>query len=321
MNPHPQPLPARVTIGTRGSKLALWQAHHIRDRLLASGVAEVELLIIKTTGDRIQDVALSEVGGKGLFVKEIEEALLDGRVDLAVHSMKDMPSALPDGLVLGAVPERESPLDAWVLPDGRPAGADFLAEVPEGALIGTSSLRRVAQLRMVRPDLRFTALRGNVDTRLRKLDEREGGLFAIVLACAGLNRLGLAHRISAPIPADLMVPAVGQGALAIEVRAANPAIHAAMATLEHAPTRVTTTAERALLAALEGNCQVPIGAHATLVGEVVEITGFFGDEGGHVARAELAGPKTAAAELGQALAAALRARLLAPGVAALGEST
>lgn len=309
MNAHPHPLPSRLTIGTRGSKLALWQAHHIRDRLLASGVAEVELLIIKTTGDRIQDVALSEVGGKGLFVKEIEEALLDGRVDLAVHSMKDMPSALPDGLVLGAVPERESPLDAWVLPDGRAAEPDFLAEVPEGALIGTSSLRRVAQLRAARPDLRFVALRGNVDTRLRKLDEREGGLFAIVLACAGLNRLGLGHRISAQIPASLMVPAVGQGALAIEVRADDPAVHAAMATLEHAPTRVTTSAERALLAALEGNCQVPIGAHATLSDGAIRLVGFFGDERGQTAVAELTGTPSDPASLGRALAATLKSRL------------
>lgn len=309
MNAPTHPPASRLTIGTRGSKLALWQAHHIRDRLLASGVAEVELLIIKTTGDRIQDVALSEVGGKGLFVKEIEEALLDGRVDLAVHSMKDMPSALPDGLVLGAVPERESPLDAWVLPDGRAADADFLAEVPEGALIGTSSLRRVAQLRAARPDLRFVALRGNVDTRLRKLDEREGGLFAIVLACAGLNRLGLAHRISAPIPAHLMVPAVGQGALAIEVRAEDAATHAAIATLEHGPTRVATTAERALLAALEGNCQVPIGAHATLSDGALGLVGFFGDERGQTAVAELAGAPSEAASLGRALANTLKARL------------
>lgn len=309
MNAHPHPLPSRLVIGTRGSKLALWQAHHIRDRLLASGVADVELLIIKTTGDRIQDVALSEVGGKGLFVKEIEEALLDGRVDLAVHSMKDMPSALPDGLVLGAVPERESPLDAWVLPDGRAADAEFLAEVPEGALIGTSSLRRVAQLRAARPDLRFIALRGNVDTRLRKLDEREGGLFAIVLACAGLNRLGLGHRISAKIPAELMVPAVGQGALAIEVRAEDPAVHAAMATLEHGPTRVTTSAERALLAALEGNCQVPIGAHATLSDGGLRLVGFFGDELGQTAVAELIGNPSDAVSLGLALASTLKARL------------
>lgn len=278
-----------LKIGTRGSKLALWQAHHIRDRLLAAGVPEVELVIIKTTGDRIQDVALSQVGGKGLFVKEIEEALLEGRVDLAVHSMKDMPSALPEGLVLGAVPERESPLDAWVLPQARVAADDFLADVQEGATIGTSSLRRVAQLKAVRPDLQFVALRGNVDTRLRKLDEGEVGLAAIVLACAGLNRLGLGDRVSAQIPASLMVPAVGQGALAIEVRSDDPSTHRAIVSLEHTPTRLTTTAERAFLATLEGNCQVPIGAHATLSGDEIHLVGFYGDEHGRTVRAERVG--------------------------------
>jgi len=326
--------PLTLKLGTRGSKLALWQAHHVRDRLLASGVSAVELVIIKTTGDRIQDVALSQVGGKGLFVKEIEEALLSGAIDLAVHSMKDMPSELPDGLTIGAVPERETPLDAWVLPDGvgfalDPAMAGradaFLAAVPQGAIIGTSSLRRASQLKVRRPDLDIIPLRGNVDTRLRKLDEREGGLFAIVLACAGLTRLSLGHRISHAIAADVMVPAVGQGALAIETRIGDDRVASALACLEDPETRIATTAERAFLMRLEGNCQVPIGAHATLTGESLRIVGFYGDapasptssgssggfaSGGpaNISTVEMLGHRDDATALGVSLAEALLAR-------------
>jgi hydroxymethylbilane synthase len=298
-----------LRIGTRGSKLALWQSNHIRDRLLALGVGAVELVIIKTTGDRIQDVALSQVGGKGLFVKEIEEALLAHEVDLAVHSMKDMPSELPAGLALTCVPERASPLDAWCLPHGRKAPADFLAALPDGAVIGTSSLRRVVQLRARRPDLRFIPLRGNVDTRLRKLDEGEDDLAAIVLACAGLDRLGLGDRISARIPDDLMIPAVGQGALALESRADDAVVNPILAQLEDAQTRTTTTAERAFLARLEGNCQVPIAAHARLEGDALTLTGLFADTHEHVSISKISGNRDNPHLLGEALADALRADL------------
>ncbi len=326
MNATPNAAPITLKLGTRGSKLALWQAHHVRDRLLASGVSAVELVIIKTTGDRIQDVALSQVGGKGLFVKEIEEALLSGAIDLAVHSMKDMPSELPSGLTIGAVPERETPLDAWVLPEG--VGLDpatigqpdaFLAAVPHGAVIGTSSLRRASQLKVRRPDLDIIPLRGNVDTRLRKLDEREGGLFAIVLACAGLTRLSLGHRISHAIAADVMVPAVGQGALAIETRIGDERVASALECLEDPETRITTTAERAFLMRLEGNCQVPIGAHATLTGDSLRIVGFYGDAPGaqgsalpnhvsNISTVSMLGHRDDATALGVSLAQALLAR-------------
>ena len=231
-----------LVIGSRGSKLALWQAHHVRDRLLALGVPEVTVTIIKTSGDVIQDRSLSEVGGKGLFVKEIEEALAAGRIDLAVHSMKDMTSDLPDGLVIAAVPEREDPRDAWVMPAGHPGG-DFevlVRAIPEGASVGTSSMRRAAQLFHKRPDVKIVPLRGNVDTRLRKLDEGVEGLAAIVLACAGLVRLGLGARISAAIPIEAMLPAVGQGALALETREDDLATRAIVEALEHGPTRTAT---------------------------------------------------------------------------------
>jgi hydroxymethylbilane synthase len=301
--------PLKLRIGTRGSKLALWQSHHIRNRLLALGVDEVELVIIKTTGDRIQDVALSQVGGKGLFVKEIEEALLAQDVDLAVHSMKDMPSELPHGLVLSCVPERASPLDAFCLPEGRPAPADFLSTLPHGAIVGTSSLRRVVQLKALRPDLTLIPLRGNVDTRLRKLDDGVDGLSAIVLACAGLDRLGLEDRISARIPADLMIPAVGQGALALESRADDATINPLLARLEDHQTRLATTAERAFLARLEGNCQVPIAAHATFRGDALRLHGLFADTSGNVSISEMLGNRDNPEALGLALADELRARL------------
>lgn len=308
-----------LRLGTRGSKLALWQAHHIRDRLLALGVGSVELVIIKTTGDRIQDVALSQVGGKGLFVKEIEEALLEGSIDLAVHSMKDMPSALPEGLVIAAVPEREDPRDAWVLPsdtafDSQAATTPsaFLEALPHGAKVGTSSLRRGLQLRHLRPDLELVPLRGNVDTRLRKLDEREGGLSAIVLACAGLRRLGLGHRISWAIAPELMVPAVGQGALLIEGRADAHEVLAVLGRLEHPETRLTTSAERAFLARLEGNCQVPLGCHATLRADArLALRGFYG-AGETISIAEMLGNRDEASRLGEALAIELLSRAAMP---------
>lgn len=320
--------PSHLRIGTRGSKLALWQAHWVKDRLLALGVAEVTLEIIKTQGDRIQDVALSEVGGKGLFVKELEEALLDGRVDLAVHSMKDMPSDLPEGLTLAAVPVRADPRDAWVLPQSADAVAAAapapplldratLLALPHAAVIGTSSLRRAAQLLALRPDLTIIPLRGNVDTRLRKLDAGEGGVSAIVLACAGLSRLGLGHRISAAIPQDLMRPAVGQGALAIETRQDDPRVRAFVDRMDDPDTRATTTAERAFLARLEGNCQVPIAAHATLDGDALVLDALLADPTGKtIVTDHRRGPRAAAAALGLAAAEALLANggsaLMAP---------
>ena len=246
-----------LTIGSRGSQLALWQANWVRGRLEKLG-EECRIEIIKTTGDKITDVALSQVGSqvgsKGLFTKEIEEALLAGTIDLAVHSLKDMPTELPAGLKLAAIPEREDPRDALC---GR-----ALASLAAGARVGTGSLRRAAQLRALRPDLQIEDIRGNVDTRLRKLDE--GRYEAIVLASAGLRRLGWEQRITEVFDPGVICPAVGQGALAIETRDDDGAGAKSAARLEHAQTRAEVTAERAVLAALGGGCQAPMGAHAWL---------------------------------------------------------
>jgi hydroxymethylbilane synthase len=242
-----------LIIASRGSQLALWQAHWVQNQLGSRGYpARIE--IIKTTGDKITDVPLAQVGSKGLFTKEIEEALLEGSADLAVHSLKDLPTELPDGLVLAATPEREDPRDAMV---GR-----RLADLPAGARLGTSSLRRAAQLRKLRPDLEIVPVRGNLDTRLRKLDERKYD--AIVLAAAGLRRLGWEARIAEILSPEIVCPAVGQGALAIETVAGH---EQPCDQLDHAPTRAAVVAERALLAALGGGCQVPIGAYATVDGD------------------------------------------------------
>jgi hydroxymethylbilane synthase len=243
-----------LVIASRGSQLALWQARWVEAQLTAAG-CECRIEIIKTTGDKITDVPLAKVGTKGLFTKEIEEALLDGRADLAVHSLKDLPTELPAGLVLAAVPEREDPRDAVV---GR-----RLADLPAGARVGTSSLRRAAQLRKLRADLTVESVRGNLDTRLRKLDE--GRYDAILLAAAGLKRLGWGGRIAEILAPEVMCPAVGQGALAIETRAAGAGFDACAA-LDHPATHAAVAAERGLLAALGGGCQVPIGAHATVDG-------------------------------------------------------
>jgi len=240
-----------LIIGSRGSQLALWQARWVQARLAELGEAS-SIQIIHTTGDKIQDVALSKVGTKGLFTKEIEEALLNATIDLAVHSLKDMPTELPQGLTLTAIPQREDPRDAII--------GSSLAGLRPSARVGTSSLRRSAQLRSLRPDLPIESIRGNVDTRLRKLDE--GEFDAILLASAGLRRLGLEHRIAELLdPAD-MCPAVGQGALAIETRADQGRAYQTCAKLDDARARVAVTAERAVLAALGGGCQVPIGALA-----------------------------------------------------------
>src|SRR5579862_5087173 len=242
-----------LVIGSRGSALALWQARHIQGKLAELG-AEARIEIIKTTGDKIQDVSLAKVGGKGLFTKEIEEALLAGDIDLAVHSMKDVPTEIPAGLIIAAIPEREEARDALV--------GCSLAELKAGSRIGTSSLRRASQLHALNRGLAIETLRGNVDTRLRKLDE--GKYDAIVLAAAGLRRLGWQDRIRELIPVEVMCPAVGQGALAIETRDdVGPARELARK-LDHAATRTAVEAERALLATLGGGCQVPAGAHAHL---------------------------------------------------------
>lgn len=280
-----------LTIGSRGSKLALWQAEWVARRLGEFGYA-TRIEIIKTTGDKITDVALSKVGGKGLFTKEIEEALLARTIDLAVHSMKDVPTELPAGLTLGAVSARQDPRDAVV---GRPLG-----QLPAGAKVGTSSLRRAAQLRLLRPDLAIENIRGNVDTRLRKLDE--GRYDAVILACAGLKRLGLEDRIAEPLPVDVMIPAVGQGALGIEIRDEDGPAAEACRRLEDPATRTAVLAERAFLAALGGGCQVPVGAHAQVAGATVALEAIvISPSAGDPVRGRSSGPVAEAAALGRRL--------------------
>ena len=296
-------MPGTVRIGTRGSKLALWQAEWVKSRLenLHSGLA-VELTIIKTKGDKILDVPLAKVGGKGLFVKEIEAALSAGSIDLAVHSMKDMPAEIPMGLCIGAVPAREVPVDALITRD-----AQTLETLPRGARIGTSSLRRASQLRRARPDIEIVPLRGNLDTRLRKLDE--GQMEAIVLAAAGVRRLGLEARISQKLDTEIMLPAVGQGALCIETRDGDTTIAPLVAPLEDAATRIAVTAERAYLHRLEGGCQVPIAGHATLLDGRLTLCGLVSDlEGQTVIKATQVGRPEEAETIGRELAAHLLER-------------
>jgi hydroxymethylbilane synthase len=281
-----------IVIGSRGSQLALWQANHIQARLQALG-AETRIEIIKTSGDKIQDVALAKAGGKGLFTKEIEEALLEGSIDLAVHSLKDVPTEIPGGLTIAAVPEREDPRDAIL--------GKRLKDLTDGDIVGTSSLRRSAQLKAV-GRVSIKMLRGNVDTRLRKLDEGQYG--AIVLAAAGLRRLGLEQRIAELIPIEIMCPAAGQGALAIETRGDGGPAHALAQKLNHADTRSAVTAERALLKTLEGGCQVPVGAHAIISGGTVRLRAIVASPGGErTIRGEWNGtdPAAVGAELGRRL--------------------
>ncbi|MGH9945097.1 MAG: hydroxymethylbilane synthase, partial [Pyrinomonadaceae bacterium] len=263
----------KLVIGSRGSKLALWQAEWVKGRLeeMRPGV-EVRIEIIKTSGDVMRDVPLSVIGGQGVFTKELEEALLGERIDIAVHSLKDLPTVLPDGLAITAVTEREDARDALVLPDSQQADGASLHNLPDGATVGTSSLRRQAQLRHLRPDLVIKDLRGNVDTRLRKLDE--GEYDAIILAAAGLRRLAFAQRISAYVEPGVMLPAVGQGALGIETRAADEGTNELVHTLEHPPTRAACDAERALHFTLGGGCQVPIAAHGIVTGGRLRLEGL-----------------------------------------------
>jgi hydroxymethylbilane synthase len=255
----------RLRIGTRGSQLALWQTNHIAS-LLRERAHEIEITIIKTTGDKITDVSLANVGTKGMFIKEIEEALAENRVDLAVHSLKDLPTQLSPDFEIAAIPKREDPRDVFC--SVRYSSID---QLPEEARVGTSSLRRQAQLKAIRPDLDLRPLRGNVDTRLRKLED--GEYDAIILAAAGLNRLGKRELMKETISIDTMCPAAGQGALAVEIRAGDSATAEHLAFLDNASARAETTCERALLNKLGGGCQVPIGALAEVRGQRLHLTG------------------------------------------------
>jgi len=263
---------AKLRIGSRGSQLALWQANHISSLLRARG-HEVELEIIKTTGDKILDVALAKVGTKGMFTKEIEEALAEGRVDLAVHSLKDLPTELSLGFEIAAITTRENSQDVFCS-----VRYKSIAELPQHARVGTSSLRRQAQLKALRPDLEIHLLRGNVDTRLRKL--AEGEYDAVILAAAGLNRLGKTDLVKQVIPRDVMCPAAGQGALGIEIRAGDAATRELLAFLDDPNARASTTCERALLNRLGGGCQVPIGAAAEVRNGVVHLDAIVANPDG-----------------------------------------
>jgi hydroxymethylbilane synthase len=263
---------SKLVIATRESRLALWQAEHVRALLEQRG-HQVSLLGMTTKGDQILDRSLAKVGGKGLFVKELEVALEEGHADLAVHSLKDVPMDLPEGFALACVMEREDPRDAFV--SNRFAAC---TELPEGAVVGTSSLRRVVLLRALRPDVRIEPLRGNLDTRLRKLDE--GRYDAIVLAAAGLKRLGLAARIRHVFETDQMLPAAGQGALGIEVRAERQDLLSALAPLAHQATWLAVAAERAVSRAMGGSCSMPLAAHAEFSGEYLQLRAAWGDPDG-----------------------------------------
>ena len=266
----------KLVIATRGSALALWQAEHIRSLLIQryEGL-EAELLILKTRGDVILDVPLAKVGGKGLFVKEIEEALLSGRADLAVHSMKDVPMVLPEGLTLGAVPEREVYTDVFLSEKYA-----SLENLPSGAVVGTSSLRRQSQILALRPDVKISMLRGNVETRLRKM--KEGQYDAIILASAGIRRLGLSASLMQELVPPRFLSAVGQGALGVEIREDRPEIREAVAFLDHTPTRLCVAAERAFLRRLDGGCQVPIAAYGRLEGESIHLSALVAEPDGSV---------------------------------------
>jgi hydroxymethylbilane synthase len=273
---------ARLRIGSRGSQLALWQANHVSSLLHARGY-EVEIEVIKTTGDKITDVALAQVGTKGMFTKEIEEALAEGRVNLAVHSLKDLPTELASSFTLAAVMKRQDPRDVFLS-----LRYDRFTDLHQGARVGTSSLRRQAQIKSVRPDLNIFPLRGNVDTRLRKLES--GEFDAIILAAAGLNRLGRTERVREILPVDIVCPAVGQGALGIEARADDTATLKELAFLDDSAARRATGAERALLRTLGGGCQVPIGAYAEVVNGTLQLTAIVAQpDGSQVLREQQTG--------------------------------
>ncbi|MFL9609675.1 hydroxymethylbilane synthase [Methylobacillus sp. Pita2] len=295
--------PKKLVIASRESALAMWQARHIQGRLQALyPETEVSILGMTTTGDQILDSPLARIGGKGLFVKELEQALADGRADLAVHSMKDVPMHLPPGFALAAIGEREDPRDAFVSND-----YPNLESLPAGSIVGTSSLRRQSQLQARFPDLKVESLRGNLQTRLRKLDE--GQYAAIILAAAGLKRLGLESRIRESIDPDNSIPAVGQGALGIEINAERLDLLEVLAPLNHAATAACVEAERGMSRALAGSCQVPLGAFAQQHGDTLQMTGFVASiDGKDLLRESAQGPANQPEALGQALAAKLVAR-------------
>jgi hydroxymethylbilane synthase len=302
----------KVIIGTRGSKLALWQAEWVKSELMRMNPGlEVELNKIKTTGDKILDVPLAQVGGKGLFVKEIEEALLAGEADLAVHSMKDVPTEFPDGLHLAVICIREDPRDAFITKkENSKFRFDKFEALPQGATVGTSSLRRSCQLLSLRPDIRILQLRGNLDTRLRKLDE--GEFDAIILAAAGVKRLGWSERITEIMSYETSLPAIGQGAIGIECRIGDEFINKLIAPLNDYETSVCVRAERACLKKLEGGCQVPIAAHARLTTKGLVIDGLVGSvSGDEIIRAKVEGKP----EDGERLGAGLGDDLLSKGAA------
>ncbi len=291
-----------IRLGSRGSKLALWQAEFIQSEVSRRTGRPVEIVRIKTTGDMILDVPLARVGGKGLFVKEIEEALLSGRIDLAVHSMKDVPTDLPAGLEIVAITRREDPRDAFLS-----ARYKRFEDLPQGAKLGTSSLRRQTQLMAVRPDLQVESLRGNLDTRIRKMEE--GQYDAIVLAAAGLRRLGWEKKITHYIPENVSLPAIGQGALGIEIRSDDGATREAVAFLSDRDTAFAVRAERGFLKRLEGGCQVPIAAHGRTNGDAIVLDGLVGrPDGSRVIRGSRTGTVSDPESLGVGLAEDLLAR-------------
>ncbi|MBI5285964.1 MAG: hydroxymethylbilane synthase [Deltaproteobacteria bacterium] len=300
----------RLRIGTRGSQLALWQANWVKGCLEKRyPLLEVELVKVKTTGDKLLDVALAKVGGKGLFVKEIEEALLDCKIDLAVHSMKDVPTEIPPGLHISAITEREDPRDAFITGvrgqgvkgTGVPFTVRGFKDLPQGANIGTSSLRRTSQILNIRPDLKISQLRGNLNTRLKKLDE--GQFDAIILAAAGIKRLGLESRITEYLEPDISLPAIGQGAIGIETRIDDKETNEMVAFLNHKETSACVRAERAFLKRLEGGCQVPIASYGQVGDGGLRLTGLVGEvDGGRIIKDSIAGPVDRGVDLGIGLA-------------------
>jgi hydroxymethylbilane synthase len=293
----------RVVIGTRGSDLALWQAEFVRRSLEPEFPdVEFEIKIIRTTGDEVLDVSLAKIGDKGLFTRQIEAELLAGEIDLAVHSLKDLQTEQPDGLTIGAICTREKPNDVLISRDGK-----TLDELPQGAQVATGSLRRRSQLLAYRPDLEISDIRGNVPTRFRKFDEAE--IDGMILAYAGVERLGLGERISQMIPTEILIPAVGQGSVAVEIRDGDGDVAAIVSRLEDVTTRVCVTAERAFLRRLEGGCQVPIGGYATIENDILTFTGVVGSlDGKRMYRESLSGSANDPESLGLTLAESLLAK-------------
>ena len=286
----------KIIIGSRGSQLALWQANWVKSQLEnLHGNADISIRVITTSGDKIKDVPLSKIGGKGLFVKEIEEALLAKEIDLAVHSMKDVPIEIPSQLEISIITKRENPLDALISKNGKK-----LADLPQGATIGTSSLRRSSQLLNYRNDFKIHPLRGNVDTRLKKVEE--GKYDAILLASAGLNRLGWSNRITEEISHEIIIPAMGQGALGIETRLGDTKTYNFISSLNHEQTNYEVSAERALVGKLDGGCQVPIGAYAKIEGNLITLKGLVASlDGKIIYKSEIVGPIDDAINIGQDL--------------------